>query len=90
MSKNIINVRFSDKCPKCNTYFRTPVDQCPTCGNENTKEELSNQMDSSSNSFGDEDFITCPSCRVLNSLMAQKCQTCGQKLLETKEYSSAK
>jgi len=90
MSKNIFNVRFADKCPKCNTYFRTPMEICPNCGIEINEEEVSNEMDLSSETFGDEDFITCPSCRVLNSLMEQKCQTCGQKLLETKEFRSAK
>ena len=93
MSENKISLSYSNKCSKCNTYMRVKLAICPTCGEqldspENDKTEVKNESECKTN-FGDDDFLTCPSCRVVNSIEYEKCQTCGYKLFEPAKLKSA-
>jgi len=92
MSEEYISVRYSDKCPHCSTYMRNQNAECPTCGTiVNTEKSVEANEDQTSNfakNFGEDDFITCPSCRVVNSMEFDKCQTCGYQLIEVTKINT--
>jgi rRNA maturation endonuclease Nob1 len=92
MSEKQISVRYSNKCSHCNTYMRVVLSICPTCGREINHSESNNSYENGGNgaktNFGEDDFLTCPSCRVVNSLEFEKCQTCGYQLLEPSKLKS--
>ena len=91
MSEKKVNLRFSNKCSKCNTYMRVSLPNCPTCGEKinNFEKEQQEECSPSQTNFGEDDFLTCPSCRVVNSIEFEKCQTCGYKLFEPTKLKTA-
>ena len=46
-----------------------------------SKNSASNEVISFDDTQSDSDFLTCPSCRVVNSIENDKCQTCGSQLI---------